>query len=119
MISSVSELLIYRSSLNLLQKLYELTYKLPKSEKDTIIQIKRSAKSITANIAEGFSKHKSPREFKRFLQIAMGSSDETVTHLRTLYITAKYFRPKITELGIEYVRLSKQINKLHSSWVSE
>lgn len=119
MISKVTELVVYRQSLNLLNQLYELTHKLPKSEYDTISQIKRSAKSISANIAEGFAKHQSPKEFKRFLQIAMGSSDETVTHLRTLYITAKYFRPKIKDLGKAYTILSKQINKLHSSWVSD
>lgn len=119
MIKDVTELKVYQQSLVLLNGLYELSRKLPKSERDTIDQIKRSAKSIPANIAEGFGKHRSAKEFKRFLQIAMGSSDETVTHLRTLYITAPYFRSSITDLGREYLSLSKQINKLHTKWVSE
>ena len=40
-------------------------------------QIRRASKSICANLAEGFGKQAaSPREFKRFVMMAMGSADE-------------------------------------------
>ena len=40
-------------------------------------QVRRASKSICANIAEGFAKQgRSVAEFKRYLSMAMGSSDE-------------------------------------------
>ncbi len=40
-------------------------------------QLRRSSKSICANVAEGYGRQKrSKAEFKRFLQMAIGSSDE-------------------------------------------
>lgn len=119
MILDVTDLEVYQLSLKLVEKLYDLLKKIPKSEFDTINQIKRSAKSIPANIAEGFGKRGSPKEFKRFLQIALGSSDETITHLRMLYITSPYSRESIKNLANVFKVLSKRLNKLHSSWVSD
>jgi four helix bundle protein len=43
-------------------------------------QVRRSSASVPANIAEGFRRYK-PRDFARFLRIALGSLGETQTHL--------------------------------------
>jgi four helix bundle protein len=43
-------------------------------------QIQRSSSSVPANIAEGFRRYK-PRDFARYLRIALGSLGETQTHL--------------------------------------
>ena len=44
-------------------------------------QILRSTESAPSNIAEGFGRFK-PREFARFVRIALGSLSETQNHLR-------------------------------------
>lgn len=98
---------------------YDLTNRMSRSEHDTIDQLRRATKSIPANIAEGFGKKTYPREFKRFLMIALGSSDECVTHLRTFYVTTPRFREKVTELAENFKVLSKRINKLRTSWLAD
>ena len=44
-------------------------------------QVRRSAFSVAANIAEGAAK-RGPREFRRYVDIAIGSLDETHSALR-------------------------------------
>jgi four helix bundle protein len=39
-------------------------------------QLRRAARSIPANIVEGWAKRSAAAEFKRYLQIAIGSCDE-------------------------------------------
>src|SRR3954447_8009976 len=46
-------------------------------------QVRRASKSICANVAEGFAKQRaSSAEFKRFLTMAIGSSDEMRVWIR-------------------------------------
>lgn len=118
MIRDVTDLEVYTESLGLLKKLYAFLKKLPRSEYDTVLQCKKCGKSIPANIAEGFAKRSSELEFKRFLKIAIGSSDELISHLRTLVIAVPSLYAEAKELADEYKVLSKRLNKLHSNWKS-
>ena len=44
-------------------------------------QLRRSSKSVVANIVEGFAKQNSRAEFGRFLSIALGSAIESLSWL--------------------------------------
>lgn len=112
------DLEVYRDSLNLFKELYIFLAKVPKSEYDSVIQCKRAAKSISANIAEGFAKRSSEAEFKRFLKIALGSSDEVTTHLRIIIIAVPRLIQEAKILAEKYKILSKRLNKLHQTWRS-
>lgn len=58
-------------------KVYESTKTFPKEELYSLTnQLKRSASSIPANIAEGCGKNAKP-EFAHFLNIALGSANES------------------------------------------
>lgn len=118
MIRDVTDLEVYREALRLLKKLYEFLKKIPKSENDTIIQCKKCGKSIPANIAEGFAKRSAELEFKRFLKISIGSSDELISHLRAVAIILPRLVLEAKELALEYKVLSKRMNSLHSNWRS-
>lgn len=104
MIRDVTDLEVYSLSLELLVKLYDFLKKVPISEYDSVKQCKKCGKSIPANIAEGFAKRSSEAEFKRFLKIAIGSSDELITHIRTIIIAVSRLKDEGNELidGYKY-----------------
>jgi four helix bundle protein len=75
---------IWQEACNLVINIYKLTEKIPASERYGLIsQIQRATVSIPANIAEGAGRT-TDLEFKRFLDIAIGSAFE----LETLIILA-------------------------------
>jgi len=96
----------------IVKEIYRITNKFPAREKFGIIsQMQRCAISIPSNIAEGCSRN-SEKEYKRYLEIAMGSSFELETQLiisaDLAYIKTEQLENLITKLNI----LQKQINTL-------
>lgn len=110
----VSSLTIYQRALELLPSVYRLAVLLPRIELELRSQLCNSAKSISAQITEGFAKKDSQQEFKRFLLMALGSSDETITHLRQIKILAfPGIKPETCDALIDHYKTeSKQINAL-------
>ncbi|WP_317046083.1 four helix bundle protein [Aquimarina sediminis] len=75
----VEDLKIWKKSIDLAKSVYQLASQLPSNEKYGLIsQTKRSAISISSNIAEGAGRN-SGKEFKHFLSIANGSCYELHT----------------------------------------
>jgi len=74
------DLEVYKESMSLLKEVHILVSLIPQAEQDLIWQIKRASRSIPANIAEGFAKKSSVKEFKRYLMIALGSSDILISN---------------------------------------
>ncbi|WP_020403033.1 four helix bundle protein [Gracilimonas tropica] len=77
-------LIVWQRSMELAGQTTKIVQKLPNEEKYTYRdQIVRSSISIPSNIAEGSSRN-SRKDFKRFLQISLGSSFELETQLLLL-----------------------------------
>jgi len=75
------ELLAWQQAVNLVELVYRDTEHFPHHELYGLVsQMRRSAVSIPANIAEGAGRN-SPRELIQFLGIASGSKAELETHL--------------------------------------
>ena len=78
---SYRDLEVWKLSIDLVKKVYQVTYNFPDSEKFGLInQIRRAAISIPSNIAEGQGRN-STKEFKQFLAISLGSLAELETQL--------------------------------------
>ena len=121
MIKDVTDLAVYCLALENLEPLYQLVRLLPQEHRRLRYQVTEAGEKIAPQIAEGFGKKRSPREFCRFLSMALGSSDEVITHIREIIIVAKTYK-KISIDDCEalidrYKKLSKMLNKLLSSWL--
>jgi len=114
MINDVEDLDVYNRSMKLLKPIYRLARLLPKDEFRLKDQLTGAAKSVPALITEGFAKRRSTKEFKRFLGMALGSSDETITHIRQIkLIEFPNIKPETCDALIKNYRVvSKQTNKL-------
>ena len=75
---------VFQKAYKLALELHEVTKTFPKEERYSLTsQIRRSSKSVCANIVEGHGKSAiSKKEFVRFLSIAIGSAEETRLWLR-------------------------------------
>ncbi|MFS4492204.1 four helix bundle protein [Maribacter sp. 2308TA10-17] len=75
------KLIIWQKSMNITEDVYRLSAEFPKEEKYGLTsQIRRSAVSVPSNIAEGAGRN-SDKEFRQFLGISSGSSNELLTQL--------------------------------------
>ena len=81
------DLIIWKIANELVVEIHLMTTnEIPRFELfETGSQIRRSMKSVKANIAEGFGRRKYKQEFLHFLTIAIASNDETLDHLETLF----------------------------------
>ena len=80
-ITHFTRLEVWKKNHELVLNIYKATKKFPSDELFGLVsQIRRSASSITANIAEGYGR-RLKKDKNRFYQIACGSNTETQNHL--------------------------------------
>ncbi|ESY76178.1 hypothetical protein X740_30080 [Mesorhizobium sp. LNHC221B00] len=80
-INSYKDLIVWQQAMDLAVATYSLTKTWPKEELYGLTsQIRRSANSIPANIAEGYGRD-NRGSYQQFLRIAQGSLKEFETHL--------------------------------------
>lgn len=80
-IKDYKDLFIWKQSINIATRAYEVTSKLPPQEKYGMSsQIQRAAVSIPSNIAEGYNR-RNKKEYIQFLYIATGSLAELETQI--------------------------------------
>ena len=109
----VENLYIYQIAYKLMIDIHKITLEFPSIEQYGGIadQLRRSSKSITANIVEGFGKqHYFKGEFKRMLVYSIGSCDETILWIKTSkdlgYITSDTAQRYLKEYHILVKKLS-------------
>ena len=87
--SGYQRLEVWRLARDLSVDIHRMTLEqLPRFELHEVgSQVRRSAKSIRANLVEGYGKRRYKLEFLRHLTYALGSAQETLEHLDTLHET--------------------------------
>ena len=108
---SYNDLLIYALAKELAVKVHKMTIEeLPKFEMyEEGSQIRRSSKSIVANIVEGFGRRRSKNDFVLFLTYAVASCDETKAHLEMLDETKSLKHDVFQTLHEGYLELGAKL----------
>ena len=119
MIRSYKDLEVYKKSYAMALYMYQKTKKLPTEERYGLIsQIKRASLSIALNIAEGYGKKASDAEFKRYLQMSLGSCNE-MTVLTEFCKDLSYFTDsEYRKISGAYDEIGKMLNGLVEKWNS-
>ncbi len=110
---SFEEMPVWKNAMELAVSIFEITKSLPRAEDYGLTsQIRRSALSVSANIAEGFGRE-TQMDKKRFYIIAKGSVLETKSH----YIygcKVAYFKEDLVIIK-QLEQIYFEINKLNKS----
>jgi four helix bundle protein len=105
---------IWKQGISLVKETYLLIDQLPSNEKYGLkSQMSRAAVSIPANIAEGCSRS-SEIEFKRYLEMSIGSSFELETDLVVVQVMEFVDVERVNKLILKYNQLQQKINALIS-----
>jgi len=112
---SYRDLEVWKRSIALVKDIYEATSQFPPAENFGLVQqIRRAAVSIPSNVAEGQFRN-SPKEFRQFLSIALGSTAELETQLiianQVNYLSISEFNSLLGSLEI----IMKMLKKLSKS----
>lgn len=107
---------VWQRAIELSKDIYSITESFPDKEKYALSsQIQRAAVSVASNIAEGASRN-SEIEFKRFLEIAIGSAFEVETQLIIAkeigYINEDSLKNEVDKLQILQRKLNQFIQKI-------
>ena len=117
MIKTYKDLRIYQQSYKLSIEIHKLTQNYPRYERYELgSQLRSAATSIPLNIAEGYGKKESEADFKRYLKIALGSSNEIEVLLDLSYDLGYIDKTLHNELIEEYTALRKQIYTMIKKW---
>jgi four helix bundle protein len=114
-IRSFHELRVYRSAFDLQQEIFQLSKKWPREEKYSLTdQIRRSSRSIGANIAESWAKRAYPAHFASKLTDADGELQET-DHWLTTALACEYLNAsQHSKLQIHIREIGQSLGKMIS-----
>ena len=115
---SYRDLEIYTESRRLAVEVHKISMGLPKFELyEEGGQIRRSSKSVTSMIVEGYVRRRYRADFIKHLIYAQSECDETIVHLDNLFETESLRdKAKYESLKRDYQELSKKINRF-TLWV--
>ena len=118
-IRSFEDLEVFKKAYRVSLEIHKASIDYPRHEQINGLadQMRRASKGICANIAEGYGKQRvSKAEFKRYLQIAIGSADEMRVWLRYCLDLGYIDKGQWQEWKQEYQSIAKMLTGLHKSW---
>lgn len=108
---SFTDLLAFKKSFSLAMKIFEVSKTFPKDEKYSLTdQIRRSSRSVSANISEAYRKRKYPKHFISKLSDSDSENSETLTWLLFALECGYLNKNTFDNLSSENLEVGKLIN---------
>ena len=120
-IDSAVDLIVYKKAYSLAMEVFEISNRFPSEERYSLTdQIRRSSRSVCANLREAWSKRRYPAHFISKLSDCDGENSETDTWL-TVAIDCGYLTPSehmgLTAIGREIGKMIGSMQKNPSSFL--
>ena len=115
-VNTFEDLEVFKRAYRVSLELHKASLQFPRIEQFALAdQIRRASKSVPGNIAEGFGKQRgSTAEFKRYLLMAIGSSDEMQVWLKYC-ADLEYIDREICEAWRdEYRQIARMLQSFYS-----
>ncbi len=118
-IRTYRDLEVFQEAYSAALKVSRLTKNFPRFEQLEIgRQLRKAVRSVPANIVEGWAKRSSASEFKRYLQVAIGSCVETRMWLEMSKDEGYLPEKDYAELNLQYERIGARLARLWKQWKS-
>ena len=102
---------VYRLAYKLAMEIFEMSKKFPKEEMYSLTdQVRRSSRSVCANIGEGYRKRLYPKSFISKMIDVDGEATETIVHLRFVHDCGYITEQDYNYFKAEYLLIGKMIN---------
>lgn len=113
---TVEDLDVFQRAYALSLAVHKESLNFPKIEQYALAdQLRRSSKSVCANLAEGYSRQRaSSADFRRFIMLAIGSSDETSIWLRYAFDLGYITEAQKDRWREEYSIVSRMMQSLYT-----
>lgn len=117
-IRSYEDLAVYQKAYRLALEVHKRSLEFPRVEQYGLAsQIRNSTKSICGNIAEGFGKQAySKAEFRRYLNVAIGSADESKVWLDFAKDLGYIDDTNFADWKGDLTDIAKMLTGLYKSW---
>lgn len=113
------KLAVWRRSMDLAEQIYRISGNLPVDERYGMAsQMKRCSVSVPSNIAEGAGRG-TRRQFRYFLEIAMGSCNELQTQLELAFRFNYIEEQVLIAVGEDIIQVYKMISAFYRSLSAE
>ncbi len=111
------DLLVYQQAYAAALAVSRATHGFPRNEQYGLAhQMRSAARSIPANIAEGWARRESAAEFRRFLQMALGSCEEVKVWLDFSRDEGYLNGNKLKQLEADYAKVGTLLQRLWKGW---
>jgi four helix bundle protein len=116
-IQSIKDIQAFNKAFEFAMEILHISSKFPSEERYSLTdQIRRSSRSISVNIAEGWAKRVYPQQFKKHLMDSYGSTEETKVWLEFAHRCGYLDHESFERLSNLANLISSMIYNLHTNW---